>query len=229
MQPSSLQTAYKRPFLSNHGGGMGVHGGRKRPRLGNDHGRGVLNAQVPSQIPNLSGDSGAAGRGIHASGQQAPGLYGWFYALADRLRRVRVCCGDWERILGSAPTTCIGLTGVFLDPPYAVDERSDVYGEESRELAHRVREWAILNGEDPLLRIALCGYNGEHKMPDSWQEVAWKANGGYANQQKKVTQGKANAYRERIWFSPHCLRPQGNLFHLGDAARELALSEDPAC
>ncbi len=223
----TVDVSRKRPYLTNHGGGMGVHGGRKRPRLGNDHGRGVL--RVPQQIPNLSGDSGAAGRGVHASGvtQKLPavggrpwgmmsepgmetkgGLHQWLCDLAARLRRVRVCCGDWSRIVGPAPTTCIGLTGVFLDPPYAVAERADVYNEESRDVAHAVREWAILNGEDPLLRIALCGYEGEHAMPESWTAVAWKANGGFANQKKAVTQGKANAHRERIWFSPHCLNPQ---------------------
>jgi hypothetical protein len=233
------QVAQKRPYLTNHGGGMGVHGGRKRPRLGNDRGRGVLNADVPDQLPSLRGHSGAAGSGIHASAFQRDGkmpgiggrpwgmnseagmernngggLYDWFYALADRLRRVRVCCGDWTRILGPAPTTCIGTTGVFLDPPYAVEERSDVYGEESRDVAHAVREWAIKNGDNPELRIALCGYDGEHSMPGSWEEIRWKANGGFGNQANGATQGRVNAHRERIWFSPHCLRPQDNLFAL---------------
>ncbi len=234
----------KRPFLTNHGGGMGVHGGRKRPRLGNDNGRGVLSAQVPSQIPDLSGDSGAAGRGIHASGlitlgrtnggraargvhadrarsemcpKEHGGLNDWFYSLADRLRRVRVCCGDWKRILGPAPTTCIGITGVFLDPPYAIEERSDVYGEDSRDVSHAVREWAITNGGNPDLRIALCGYDGEHAMPATWHEISWKANGGFGKQGAE-TQGRKNAHRERIWFSPHCVRPQGNLFHCNEEA-----------
>ena len=54
-------------------------------------------------------------------------------------------------------------------------------------------------------RIALCGYDGEHKMPLRWASVAWKANGGYGNQASG--RGRANARRERIWFSPHCLRP----------------------
>jgi hypothetical protein len=217
----------KRPYLTNHGGGMGVHGGRKRPRLGNDNGRGVL--RMSNQIPNLSGDSGAAGRGIHASGlaEKMPsiggrewglryesrqgGLYSWFDELSARLRRVRVCCGDWTRILGPAPTvTCIGLTGVLLDPPYAVDDRSDVYGEESRDVAHAVREWAVANGDNPLLRIALCGYEGEHAMPDSWECIAWKARGGYGSQGDG--RGRENAGRERIWFSPACIKPQETLF-----------------
>lgn len=174
----------------------GVHGGRKRPRLGNDHGRGVLNATVPNQISDLSGVDRREG-----------GLYEWMYQLSDRLRRVRVCCGDWKRILGPAPTTCIGTTAVFLDPPYAVEDRSDVYGEESRDVAHEVREWAIANGDNPELRIALCGYDTEHAMPKSWEEVAWKANGGFANQSKKRTRSQENANRERIWFSPYCIQP----------------------
>jgi site-specific DNA-adenine methylase len=137
------------------------------------------------------------------------GLYEWMYQLSDRLRRVRVCCGDWKRILGPAPTTCIGTTAIFLDPPYAVEDRSDVYGEESRDVAHDVREWAVANGENPELRIALCGYDTEHKMPSSWTQVEWKTNGGFANQSKERTRGQENADRERIWFSPHCLNQPG--------------------
>ena len=227
-------TIQKRPYLTNHGGGMGVHGGRKRPRLGNDHGRGVLNAEVPNQIPDLSGDSGAAGRGIHVSALHGKmpaiggrpwgmmsesgvdakgGLYEWMFQLSDRLRRVRVCCGDWKRILGPAPTTCIGTTAVFLDPPYAVEDRSDVYGEESRDVAHEVRKWAIENGDNPELRIALCGYDEhEAELPASWSRVYWKANSRFANQKKSDIHGQINARRETIYFSKFCLRPQQNLF-----------------
>jgi DNA adenine methylase len=151
----------KRPYLTNHGGGMGVFSQR--------------------------------------------GLSEWFQALAARLRRVRVCCGDWSRILGPAPTTCIGITGVFLDPPYAVEARTDVYSEDSRDVAHAVREWAVEHGDNPELRIALCGYEGEHAMPAAWECLAWKANGGFANAGKNRTPGEENAGRERIWFSPGCL------------------------
>lgn len=229
------EVVQKRPFLTNHGGGMGVHS--KRPRLGGG-GRGV-SRQIPGggdypelimpgraaagkgdprgvhgrgvwrQIPDLGGNCGATGRGIHASAATT-GIETWFYALAERLRRVRVCCGDWTRVLGPAPTTCIGTTGVFLDPPYAINERSDVYNEESRDVANAVREWAIANGDNPELRIALCGYEGEHDMPESWTVVAWKANGGFANQKRQGTRGQVNAHRERIWFSPYCL--QATLF-----------------
>lgn len=62
------------------------------------------------------------------------------------------------------------------------------------------------SGADPMLRIAVCGYEGEHEFPKDWECIAWKANGGYANQAGE-TPGKVNATRERIWFSPHCIRP----------------------
>ena len=65
-----------------------------------------------------------------------------------------------------------------------------------------MREWALEHGDNPLLRIALCGYEGEHDMPDSWECVPWKTGGGYASQ---GSNGSVNANKERIWFSPACL------------------------
>jgi 16S rRNA G966 N2-methylase RsmD len=125
-------------------------------------------------------------------------------ALAARLRRVRVCCGDWSRVVTKAVTYGQGLTAVFLDPPYADTAGRDpnLYAVEDLSVAHRVREWAIENGSNPKLRIALCGYEGEHQMPDDWECVPWKASGGYS---KPGSRGDENRHRERIWFSPHCL------------------------
>jgi hypothetical protein len=149
------------------------------------------------------------------------GLYEWMYQLSARLRRVRVCCGDWKRILGPAPTTCIGTTGVFLDPPYSVEDRADVYGDEdSRDVGHDVRAWALENGGNPELRIALCGYDDDPEMVAAgWLQVEWKANGGFANQKAERTRGKENAHRERIWFSPHCLDLSQGVLPLAEAGR----------
>lgn len=52
-------------------------------------------------------------------------LMAYFEWLAERLRRERVACGDWTRVLGGSVTVCDGVTGVFLDPPYA-SERDGV-------------------------------------------------------------------------------------------------------
>jgi DNA adenine methylase len=146
---------------------------------------------------------GDAGVGVHAS--TAPDIYEWMRALAQRLRYVRVCCGDWSRVCGPTPTFSLGLTGVFLDPPYAQSERdAEIYTVET-DVSASVREWAIENGKNPLMRIALCGYEGEHDMPADWTVYKWKTGGGYAN----LGQGRGaeNRFRERIWFSPACLPP----------------------
>jgi site-specific DNA-adenine methylase len=182
----------------------------KRPNL-HRTGRGVLSDRAlepesapPENLPQISGDGSGNGRGV-LTDRVSANLVGYMQALQARLRRVRVCCGDWQRILGPSPTTCIGLTGVFLDPPYSdAADRDTVYNNDSFDVAHDVREWAVAHGQDPKLRIALCGYEGEHPMPPDWECVAWKANGGYGNQSQG--RGRNNAKRERIWFSPACLR-----------------------
>lgn len=151
------------------------------------------------KLPHLS-----SGRGVH---RPTVTVIDWFAELADRLRRVRVACGDWTRVTGPSVTVKHGLTGVFLDPPYDHSGRdNNIYAHEM-ECAASVREWAIANGDNPLMRIALCGYTGEHDMPADWDAVPWKADGGYGNQ-SSGGRGRANSGREVIWFSPHCLRPE---------------------
>ena len=150
---------------------------------------------------------GTAGRGVN----RQLGLYEWFDALGARLARVRVCCGDWQRICGPTPTTKQGLTAVVLDPPYSTDERDDrLYAKDSGTVAADCRRWALDHGDDPSMRIVLCGYDTEHDMP-GWTTEAWKAHGGYGSQ---ATAGEnVNATRETLWFSPHCLgATQGRLF-----------------
>ena len=143
------------------------------------------------QLPQL----GHPGSGVHSRAGVS------FSDLNKRLAGVRVACGDWSRVLGPSTLNPNGVIGaVFLDPPY--DDGANVYFEGAR-ISSDVRAWAIANGNNPLLRIALCGYEGEHVMPSEWECVAWKATGGYANQSTK--HDNPNAKRERIWFSPHCL------------------------
>lgn len=166
----------------------------------------------PGATPSLSGSSGEGvgyGRGIFASGRRE-NLRGYFSALAERLALVRITCGDWRRVCTPAVTISHGLTGVLLDPPYA-SERNRVYAHDSRTIALDVAEWAREHGEDPRMRIVLCGYEGEHDLP-GWRVVAWKSRGGYGR-------GKSeNASRERLWLSPHCVSgEQGDLFAAGGA------------
>lgn len=160
------------------------------------------------RLPSLRGDSGATGQGIHASAFEGKrgSIHGYFQQLHERLRKVRVACGDWSRVCGDSVTHKHGITGVFLDPPYASD-RNQAYAVDTPNVAHDVRKWAIANGDNPLLRIALCGYAGEHAMPEGWQEVAWKAAGGFGSQANG--KGRENCSKERIWFSPHCIHDRG--------------------
>lgn len=178
----------KRPKLSSHGVGAGVHS--KRPALGNQ--RDVFNELDSSECS-----------------ARESWLLAWFELLRDRLRSTRVCCGNWSRVCSSpSVTTRIGLTGVFLDPPYlgeidGVKSRDDqLYGSEDLEIAHQVRDWCADRGGDPLFRIALCGFEGEHNAlePLGWQKLEWKSHGGYGNRSGE----NPNRHRERIWFSPHC-------------------------
>jgi DNA adenine methylase len=157
-------------------------------------------------------DLGGSGKGVvvlaRNSSPDDDRLAEYLEALSARFRNVRVCCGDWTRICGPAPTTGLGLTAVFLDPPYA-DETGryrDLYSSDSRSLSHQVRDWCHVHGDDSLFRIALCGYEGEHVMPNTWECFAWKAPVGYAGPRRNGVND--NAQRERIWFSPHCLKPE---------------------
>ena len=142
---------------------------------------------------------------------QGTRLQPWFSALSERLRFVRVASGDWSRVCGPSVTHKHGLTAIFLDPPYAdtAKRQSDLYRKDCTQVAHKVREWAIEHGDRDDMRIALCGYEGEHVMPESWSIYEWSSGDGYGGQAKNRTD---NNHRERIWFSPACITSQGDLF-----------------
>lgn len=147
------------------------------------------------RIPNT--DS----RGIHRISFRQGGqrrseyLREYFHQVACRLEHVRIVSGDWRRVLVSSFTTRHGLTGILLDPPYTDESGREarIYAEDSLNIGHEVRDWAVEHGSDPKLRIALCGYEGEYRMPSNWSVFEWKS------------AGTTNGHKERIWFSPHCL------------------------
>lgn len=161
----------------------------RKYRNGND---GSL--RVKRQRPHLSN----AGQGVN---RPTVDTSEWMATLSDRLRRTRVACGDWQRVLSDSVFRVGNPCGVFLDPPY-----QDVkmrYSSGHGRISDAVREWAIANGDRPELRIVLCGYEGEHAMPDTWRVVEWKAAGGYGSQGNGA--GRENRHRERLWLSPACL------------------------
>jgi hypothetical protein len=187
----------------------------KLPLLGGTSGVGVHR-----KLPDLGGTDGRTSqRGVHRVelGRDTSGeaLREYLRGLARRLRRVRVACGDWSRVVTPSVTWKHGLTGIVLDAPYREGNMDYAAGGTGTGLSAEVRAWALEAGARADVRIALCGLEGEHEMPASWRCVAWTAHGGYGSQGETENQ---NRHRERIWFSPACLDTtiQPSLF--GDAA-----------
>jgi len=151
-------------------------------------------------IPILS----SAGGGIHGMTYQ---VSDWMQQLQKRLKRVRVCCGDWKKVVSPSVTfknkgiSEKDITAVFLDPPYYSQNRDKVYQEDSN-IYSEVCQWAVDN-QNKNLKIVVCGYDNDYQFPESWEKVKWKANGGLGNLGN--SRGKENSNRECIYFSPSCL------------------------
>lgn len=171
---------------------------------------GAAGRGVQRQLVHL----GDAGRGDPGTGEA--GLNAWMQALSDRMRRVRVCSGDWKRACTPAALYLpnVDLVGVFLDPPYSAEAgRAEVYSIDDFAVAHEVRAWCLEHGDAPHYRIALCGYDIEHTELETagWSVFRWKTQGGMSSLGNG--RGKDNATREVVWFSPFCLKPGGNGAH----------------
>lgn len=165
-----------------------------------------------------------ARRGLHGGaiqiGERRAALTSYMRALAERMTRTTVLCGDFERALRPSVVLPDRMCGVFLDPEY--DGFEGVYADKADEQAgafRRCTRWVhdavstdLTRGN---LRVILCGYDGDFEVPKpwtpsrgrfkgttlTWETVAWKSS-GYG---ERSEQGKTNQARERIWCSPHCL------------------------
>ena len=150
--------------------GSGLTRPNAKPHI-SDGGKGV---HALGQIPHISD----GGKGVHEP--YNTNLYSWFRQLSERLRYVRVVCGDWTRVCGGDWQDRMGDVGIFFDPPYAVGDRDDVYDTDDFDVANKVRKWAIERGKSPSYRIVIAGYD-EHKEEltnAGWTMVRWKAGGG---------------------------------------------------
>jgi len=199
------------PHLSDSG--TGVHSIGQRPHVG-DAGKGV---HAIGKRPHLSGGY-SMGMGVHKPTAQGK-IYQWFDELSDRLRKVRVVCGDWKQVCGGNWQDKIGVCGVFFDPPYGAkaDRNESLYHHDSLEVADEVREWCLKRGRIKTYRIVLAGYRGEHEelLEHGWTIKEWSANGGYANAAYKpdsTAKGKENRHKEALFFSPHCIHNDDLLF-----------------
>jgi hypothetical protein len=161
--------------------GRGVN--RELPHLGNA-GQGVNR-----ELPHL----GNAGQGQ---------LRAYMQALTDRLHRVRVTCGSWERVVKPSVTRSgtggDGSRAIFLDPPYATS--GDLYAHAGGDVAVGVREWCTAAPRE--LRIILCGYDDEH---DALLAHGWSVTEGKAGRGAGYSVNPINGRRERLWLSPACI------------------------
>lgn len=190
--------------LPHLGAGRGIN--RQRPHLG-DAGRGTQ-----------STDFTKGGSGAPAVTDYTPGTWGgdtpihdYLLALSARLFRVRVCCGDWSRVVTDGALSHGSTVGVFLDPPYLGDVRTaDLYSTDDHTIAHEVREWAVAHGDDPKMRIVLAGYLAEHDdlMPTTWRRHRWSAGVGYGTAGQTAAGHIGNRHNECLWISPHCINPE---------------------
>ena len=169
----------KLPHLGDAGQGVN----RKLPHLGNA-GQGVNR-----ELPHL----GDAGRGQ---------LESYMGQLADRLRRVRITCGSWQRVVKPSVTRSgtggDGTRAIFLDPPYATS--GDLYAHVDADVGLAVRDWCVTAPRE--LRVILCGYDTEHDalLAHGWTVTEGKAGGGAG-----YSTNSANGRRERLWLSPACI------------------------
>lgn len=179
------------PHLGDAGQGIN----RKRPHLGSA-GQGINR-----KLPHL----GDAGRGIHPRSAFIREL---MTELHTRLREVRVCCGDWSRVVTYSVTTRHGLTAVFLDPPYTTANMDYAAGGVGGPLAMEVQRWCAENGDNPLLRIVICGHAGEHDalLAKGWTIRKWKGRGGMA----ATEAAKKRMASETLWCSPACCEKTGD-------------------
>jgi len=170
-------------------GGQGVN--RKLLHLG-DGGRGVNRKRV-----HLDG----------ASCSEA-NIFEYLNTLACRLRYVRVCCGDWARVVTRGSLSQGSTVGIFFDPPYDTDIRANVYRTDGEhgQISADVRRWCLENGDNPRYLIVLAGYEDEHgdEMPDSWHVIEWSASRAYGTSGGDTTNSE-NRKKERLWLSPNCL------------------------
>lgn len=123
-----------------------------------------------------------------------------FEGLSNRLRRTRVLCGDWKRVL--TPTNYARRpAGIFLDPPYDYGTGRDagIYNEEMPSTA-AVGEMCAELGSIPDVRIVLAGYEGEYRLA-GWKVVPWSGPRGMAIRADACERRD----RERLWLSPGCI------------------------
>ena len=131
-------------------------------------------------------------------------LWDWFHALAQRLARVIVLNRDWSSavtptMLQQTASAQKPIVGIFLDPPYLIEERTDLYeGDESQGSGPALEsfQWAVEHGE--IYRIAYACHKGDFPLPPGWTEAEPKLFRSIRRHDRKERQ-------DTVIFSPACL------------------------
>ena len=113
-------------------------------------------------------------------------------AFKERLRDVRICFGDYKRLLVDAEVKVpkAHIVAILADPPYR--KTGTMYAEKQFDHAPLLERCVEL-GRRENVRIALCGYWGDYTMPDDWTVERWYP-------KKKSL--------ETVWYSPACKHPE---------------------
>jgi len=200
-------------------GGQGVQAQRKTlpkakesiPYAAHIGGQGIQvnKIKISEQIPNVSPSTG--GKGVQVQKQADEHIIGsgdrlinWFDALAQRLSKVILLNRDWTEAV--KPNNVTHGTngskydvGVFLDPPYKTDKRSNglLYQSDQDETSDNIALdsylWAIENGDR--YRIAYCCHSNDFEIPEGWTAID-KTFSSY--KRKSDT-------KDWIMFSPACI------------------------
>jgi len=174
----------------------------------------VIDGRLTStrELPHL----GNAGKGVT---RELPhlgdaGILVYFGRLAERLARVRITCGTWERVVSPSVTRAgaggDGTRALFLDPPYATS--GDLYAASTEGVAESVRDWCITSASG--LRVILCGYDAEH---DALLDHGWTVIDGKSGSGAGYSVRSDNGRRERLWLSPECIGAHQDALDFGEA------------
>ena len=175
----------------------------KRPHAG------TQGVQVQrDKIPQVNAKFG--GRGTQATRTDTDGDIGtgerllpWMQALAQRLARVIVLNRSWESAV--TPTLLLHTkqgpkppVGIFLDPPYKLEKRRNLYGSDKitgDEPAEASYKWAVDHGA--VYKIAYACHEGDFPLPEGWTTGGTKSFSGQYSEHRDKT-------RDVVFYSPAC-------------------------
>ena len=159
---------------------------------------------IRRKIPHL----GDGGKGVYSEIMSKSTIYKYMNLLSDRLREVRIVCGDWKRVLTPSVVRAKrggdGVVAVFLDPPYSTS--GNLYGHIDENVSIAVKQWCLQATTE--LRIILCGYDNDHA---ALLHHGWVKENGAAGSGSGYSVDPLAGKRERLWLSPSCLRTQMEL------------------